>query len=577
MLPAEEERGRAQKQQTTQGDGRFGRRPKQARRHLDQEAPHLSYSPLILPFVVSAVLLTALLAFAVMNRREPIAPWLAGTFAALLVWTVGYIFELSSASLQTKLVWANVQFFGCTTLPIFWLMAMRSATGARPLPRWLRATLWGICAALIAIVVANPAGSFRVHPFISLVGSLRVVDADYGFAYYLGWLPFACLLLIASLVTLLRSAAHAQRDYRRRDAILVVATLLPMVGAVLFLADLLPWHNYNPAMAAITVSAFLCGYVLWRYRLFDVAPLARDAVIEHLADGVIVLDKVGRIVDFNPAASRVFPELMRGSLGRAATDVLGFRATIVDALERLSEGRLVPPEFGGVDPDPAADAVVVEVDDDGDVLGAGERHFSLALTTVSNRAGSRLGVAIVLHDVTRRVELFNQVQSLASTDGLTGVLTRRRFFELAEQELARSRRHELAVSLLLLDLDRFKMVNDVYGHAAGDEVLRAVAVACREGLRSFDYFGRFGGDEFCVLLPQVTREEALSAAERLRTLVAGLSVWCNGALVRSTMSVGVAGVEAATHETVAELVDAADDALYAAKDAGRDRVCVAGV
>ena len=532
----------------------------------------MSYSAQILPLALSAALVAALLVFALLNWREPIAPWLCGTSVALLIWTVGYIFELSSTSLESKLLWADVQFFGSVSAPVFWLLTMRTAVGARALPRWLGVTLWAVCAALLVAVVTDPAGLFRGQPFLSSDGSLTVVDADYGPVFYAGVL-FMYVLLAAALVVLLRAAAHTQQPYRRRDVILVVATVLPMICGGLYVAELLPWKNYNPAMAAVTVSALLCGYVLWRYRLFDIAPLARDAVIEHLADGVIVLNGSGLVVDFNPTAARVFPELTAAALGCRAEAVLSCRGTIVEALGRLAraEGETIGPENGAY---PADEAVFVEVEDAGDAFGDGARHFSMALTSVNGRAGRRLGVAIVLHDVTRSVELFQQVQHLASTDGLTGLLTRRRFFELAEQELARARRHRLPVALLLLDVDRFTLVNDVYGRPAGDVVLRAVATACREELRSFDIFGRFGGDELCVLLPQDDEAEGVQVAERLRAVVAGMSVWCAGVLLRITVSVGVVGVDSASVETLAELMDAADQALYAAKDEGRDRVCI---
>jgi diguanylate cyclase (GGDEF)-like protein len=532
----------------------------------------LSYSVQILPFAVSAGLVVALLVFALLNWREPIAPWLSGTLVALLIWTVAYIFELSSTSLESKLLWANVQFFGSVTAPVFWLYAMRTAVGARALPKWLDVTLWAVCAALLVAVLTDPGGLFRGEPFLSAAGSLTVVDADYGPIFYVG-VAYMYVLLAAALVILLRAAAHTQRPYQRREVILVTATLLPMIGGGLYVADVLPWHNYNPATAAITVSALLCGYVLWRYRLFDVAPLARDAVIEHLADGVIVLNRSGQIVDYNPTAARVFPELTPAALGCHAEGVLSCRAAIVDAV-----GRLAQADGEAVGHDDASDAadepVFVEVEDIGDVLGRGARHFSMALTAVKNRGGRRLGVAIVLHDVTHSVELFQQVQQLASTDGLTGLLMRRRFFELAEQELARARRHGLPLSLLLLDLDHFKLVNDVHGHSAGDLILRAVATACREALRSFDIIGRFGGDELCVLLPHDDGVEGAQVAERLRAVVAGLSVWCAGELVRTTVSVGVVAVDSASVETFTDLMDAADQALYAAKHEGRDRVCV---
>lgn len=528
---------------------------------------NLSYTPHILPFCVTALVLVALLAFALHNRRETVTPWLVASIAALLVWSLGYVMELASVTVQAKVFWADVQFLGVISLPVFWLAGMRHIVGASPLSRRVLCVLGAVAAALLVVMLVDPGGVFRGHPVIVHDGSLSLLDADYGIVYYAVGMPYAYLLFAWTVAMLARAAAHTHAHYRRRNLLLIVATGLPMAGGALYIAGVAPFRNYNPAMAATLVSALLCAWVLWRYRLFDIAPLARDAVIEHLADGVVVLDDEGRLVDFNGAAVRIFPELRRGALGEPAADVMACRSVIVEALARLRPDALQGPD------DPAADEpLLVELDEQGDMLGGGKRRYSMALTSVANRGGRRLGVAIVLHDVTVRAEQLELMQRLVSTDELTGLLSRRRFFELAEQEVTRARRHGLPLSFLLLDIDGFKLINDVYGHAAGDQMLSAVAAACRRELRSFDLIGRYGGDELCVMLPHVERIDAECVGGRLRRIVAGVSLWHEGSLITATMSVGVSGVPRVTDETTQSLFAAADDALYCAKHEGRDRV-----
>ena len=131
------------------------------------------------------------------------------------------------------------------------------------------------------------------------------------------------------------------------------------------------------------------------------------------------------------------------------------------------------------------------------------RHFTLALTAVRSRGGRVLGHSVLLHDVTRSVELLRQVERLATTDPLTELLTRKAFLELGEREMTRARLHGFPMWLVLLDLDHFALVNDLYGSDAGDEVIRAVAGACRRILRAFDLVGRLAGDEFVLLLPHL--------------------------------------------------------------------------
>lgn len=167
--------------------------------------------------------------------------------------------------------------------------------------------------------------------------------------------------------------------------------------------------------------------------------------------------------------------------------------------------------------------------------------------------------------------LFGEVQQLAITDSLTGLHNRHHFFELAEHEFQRARRYGRALSVIMLDIDHFKQVNDTYSHAVGDQVLRVVAERCRESLRDIDFMGRYGGEEFAVLLPESDTEGARNAAERLRRCVAESPVETARGRLSVTISLGVVTIAVGFLDLVA-LLDRADAAMYAAKKAGRNRV-----
>ncbi len=163
-------------------------------------------------------------------------------------------------------------------------------------------------------------------------------------------------------------------------------------------------------------------------------------------------------------------------------------------------------------------------------------------------------------------------QRLASVDLLTGALNRRRFVELGERVWGRSQFDEAPMSALLLDIDNFKTVNDVHGHAAGDEVLRAVALACQLALRPTDPFARWGGEEFVALLPDTDAEEAFNIALRVLAAIAKASVPLpNEAPLAVTASIGVATCVGAT-DTLSQLLARADAGMYRAKRQGKNRV-----
>ncbi|MEO5373474.1 MAG: GGDEF domain-containing protein [Alphaproteobacteria bacterium] len=193
-----------------------------------------------------------------------------------------------------------------------------------------------------------------------------------------------------------------------------------------------------------------------------------------------------------------------------------------------------------------------------------------------DEAGGIGGLAISLSELAQSRIREAELQYLATVDPLTGLSNRRRLMEVGDEEVSRSTRYEQPLSLLMLDIDHFKRINDSHGHAAGDEALRQFAAACREVLRRNDTIGRCGGEEFAVLLPNSDIDGAAALAERLRRRVAGIEVPHGEICFGFTVSIGVATL--APGDTGLEtLMARADQALYQAKTHGRNRVMLADV
>jgi len=166
------------------------------------------------------------------------------------------------------------------------------------------------------------------------------------------------------------------------------------------------------------------------------------------------------------------------------------------------------------------------------------------------------------------------LETLAAVDFLTGVYNRRQFETLARAELARCQRYLRPLSVVMLDIDHFKAVNDRFGHAAGDRVLKSVADLCRAAKRDSDIIARLGGEEFAIMLPETTEAATVQFAERLRRLIVDCAVTANGQEIPVTISVGIAGASVRT-SGIESLMRDADQALYEAKRAGRNRIVVA--
>lgn len=166
-----------------------------------------------------------------------------------------------------------------------------------------------------------------------------------------------------------------------------------------------------------------------------------------------------------------------------------------------------------------------------------------------------------------------RLRDLATHDSLTECLNRRAILVEASNELHRYRRTRRPFSLLMIDIDNFKQLNDRYGHLVGDSILVGMATLCRDLLRPSDQIGRYGGEEFLVLLPETDAQTAAGVADRLRSAVAGLPFETGKEQVTITLSVGVA-VATPDMQSLKPLIQSADAALYAAKEKGRDRVCL---
>ena len=201
---------------------------------------------------------------------------------------------------------------------------------------------------------------------------------------------------------------------------------------------------------------------------------------------------------------------------------------------------------------------------DGQIIG------TLCAMDTAPRQPSAAQIAMIA-DLARMVVNEMELRQLALTDSLTGALTRRGLEQRLETEQARGQRNDHAITLLALDLDHFKSVNDRFGHAAGDVLLRRVVEVCRGNLRGGDVIGRIGGEEFVIMLPEMAGRRAVQVAERLRLAVQGIAIAHGAETLRVTASVGVAML-APDDRTVQQALHRADMALYAAKEHGRNCV-----
>lgn len=266
-------------------------------------------------------------------------------------------------------------------------------------------------------------------------------------------------------------------------------------------------------------------------------PLARFSSAAGALPGPVI---IGDPVDF---VLGLFPDLSR-QVAAKFLKVLGvIQTTSVCQLPLVSEGKLI-----------------------GTLWMWGEGLHANDLPTLSLFA-SQVATAL------QNASLLAEVQRLAITDELTGVFNRRYFFNRAEVEFSRAKRYSHPLTALVADIDHFKQFNDRYGHLVGDQVLQVVARLMLTSLRDSDILGRYGGEEFSILLPDTDVKAAASAAERLLSCIAATPIETDAGSLQVQISIGVAGLGKAT-PTLHDLINHADQAMYEAKETGRNRVVV---
>lgn len=302
-------------------------------------------------------------------------------------------------------------------------------------------------------------------------------------------------------------------------------------------------------------------------------------VVQSIDVGVVVMDREYRIDVWNSFMENhsglgggevsgrtlfeIFPEIERNWFSRKVETavMLGTRAfTIWEQRPNLVHFKSYQPITGLAD----------------------EMYQNVTILPLRSTSGVSDHVCLIIYDVTsvavnkRQLESANtQLQELALRDGLTGLLNRRHWEQCLEREFSRHLRYESPASLVMFDIDHFKTFNDTYGHQLGDEVIREVARVTRLFARETDFAGRYGGEEFVVLLPDTAIAGASQFAERLRTAIAGLQIDHEGEVLHVTVSLGVASLdESMPNHTL--LIEAADKALYQSKENGRNRTTVAG-
>jgi diguanylate cyclase (GGDEF)-like protein len=474
------------------------------------------------------------------RRRAPEARIVALLIASAAVYCFGYAGEVAQTTLGRAVFWLHVEYFGIPWIPALWLLLARKQNR-------LESNLGLVFFVPVITFLGQLTNSLHglYNKSMSLVpeGPFWVVSVHRGPLAWLNILFLFAALPYGSWLYLSKSG-KASSGIGKHTLVLVGSGLLPLFGYFLYLCGWSPWKlDLAPAMLALSV--ILAYLAVFKFEYFDLIPMARLLVFNSMRDPAIVTDMRGKLVEFNRAAAGLFPGLAAAKPGDEIACVFDDPCV----LEHRS-----------------SDSRELELIVHGEKQYFDVRVFPLQVDT------KQLGWTTIFANITARQRMLEELRRHADTDELTEVSNRRSFVAALKRESARSSRHQFPYSIIFVDLDYFKDINDRFGHAAGDCALRAVAERIRSCLRDSDLLGRYGGDEFAILLPQTELPAALEVASRIRNVVLNSQLTHGGHKLDLTISMGVATCDSSHAQDWKRLLEDADQALYAAKAGGRNRV-----
>jgi diguanylate cyclase (GGDEF)-like protein/PAS domain S-box-containing protein len=505
----------------------------------------IDYTPSVFLLLAGLPLAFYLIWYGWRNRTRPGAVPFVVIMALSTAWTIESALELISPSLSSKLLWADLQYLSICFLPVACLALALDYTGNRS---WLtRRNLSALCVIPLLSVGLMWTDAhhhlMRASVWLDTTGTHPVIGRTFG-PWFWVHAAYSYLLLLAALAFLFNAVLSRPPLYRKQPAFLLAGLAVPVLWNLFYLmtSGLLPTFDYTPALFA--VGQLIIAWGLFRFQVFSLALVARDTLLENMSDGLLVLDGQGRVADLNEAA--------RALIGRPADAILGRPISETwPAWDQLAE----PYQAG-------TDQALVS-------LGTDEtRHdYEVKISELRGR-GDFLGRLLVMHDVTERSRLEQSLRQQALTDGLTGLANRTLFMSKLADAVHLARRHsDKLFAAIIIDLDRFKLINDTVGHPAGDAVLENVASRLRRCVREVDTVGRLGGDEFMILLEDISStRDVIVILERIQDELRA-PVYVRQQQMVTSASMGVV-IWDASYRDPEDLLHAADAAMYQAKEAG---------
>ena len=469
-----------------------------------------------------------------------------------MIYATSYLFEISAPSRSEIIFFLNLEYIGILFIPVFWVLITwtyhpsKDQTSKVQLKK-LR-FIYMIPVTLLIFVFTNPYHHLMYKSIdIEILDSLSLLKADRAIGF---WVVNSVLILlfITGSARLIYSYIVAEKTHRRHYLLLLFASLPPFVSYMLVLSQSIP-YCLDLGPLAFALSGLLIYWGILNMQLFNLVSIAEHMVIDAMRDAMLVLDTQGCLLQYNKQAHCFFPEACSSNIGLPIENLNPEIHEIFSTMHADVDAQIILPQ------------------------SQEKRSYSIRRSPILDKYQVVKGYLLLFHDITQVRSYVEELENLASRDGLTNLFNHRHFMNMAHQKAKSMAEQEHGFfSLVMVDLDFFKEINDTYGHRAGDMVLVRTAQVIQESCSGKDFCARYGGEEFVMLLSDTQLKEACAKANQLCTTISKIVFPCEDRQFSVTASFGVSTFIASDGIAWDVVLSKADTALYRAKKAGKNQV-----
>ena len=460
------------------------------------------------------------------------------------IFAFGYSWELLSTSESSSLLSIKSQYIGLSFLSIYWAIISYKFRYNRYPPPANIAFFLIIPVFVFFMVLTNELHHLYYKSVtFTKVGEHYLAHLEKGAIYYI-FTFYSYGILLFLIYAFFYSLKYNDENKRNQSKLMLIGATFPVVFNVLYMLKL-TFHNVDLTALGFLILSFFWFIAINKYEYLDIKEITRIAAFNEVSEGVFILDIENRIVDFNNFSSGQFEIFSSKNIGKKISMFKMGKTILQSNSKNYFE-------------------IAVKIDEKTYLY-----EFKKSPIYFRNNLIAHM---YLFSDITNTKTLITDLTFLATHDFLTGTINRMEFMKIAEKELSRTKRYGGNLTLIMIDIDHFKNINDTYGHGVGDEVLKGVVNLINEKIRVPDTLARLGGEEFCIILPETNLVSSLKFSEKIRKLVEEKVFIINYHSIKINISLGIAYYSSKMSPiTLKELLVLADKALYISKETGRNK------